>query len=39
MEISFISQASYEPIATGPAPKIEKPSIVPLLNMDKVLKE
>lgn len=36
MEISFISQASYEPIAVGPAPKVEWPALVPILDFDKM---
>ena len=31
---SFVSDASYAPIATGPAPQIEKPDIVPSLDFN-----
>lgn len=36
MEISFLSDTSYEPIASGPAPQIEWPALVPLLDMGKM---
>lgn len=36
MEISFISQASYEPIAAGPPPKVEWPALVPILDFEKM---
>lgn len=36
IEMSFLSDMSYEPIATGPAPKIERPNVVPALNFDKM---
>jgi len=36
MEISFISQASYDPIATGPPPKVDRPALVPILDFEKM---
>lgn len=36
MEVSFLSDTSYEPIASGPAPQIEWPALVPLIDMGKM---
>lgn len=36
MEISFITDASYEPLAAGPPPMIERPALVPKLDFGKM---
>lgn len=35
-EISFMTEESYEPINSGPAPRLNKPKIVPALNFNKM---
>ena len=35
-EMSMMSEESYEPINSGPAPKLNKPKVVPALNLHKM---
>jgi len=36
MEISFITDASYEPLVQGPPPMVERPALVPKLDFGKM---
>ena len=35
-EMSFLTEESYEPINSGPAPKLRKPRVVPSLDFNKM---